>query len=51
VESMGTGEKATVKIAPKYGYGKEGNNLFSVSGDSYLEYDIELVDFVKEKGS
>jgi len=51
VEGMKKGEKAIVTLNAKYGYGSEGNAQFGIPGDSKLEYEVELVDFVKEKAS
>jgi len=50
-QSMKKGEKALVTIKPNYGFGEQGNQEKGVPPNATLQYDIEMVSFVKEKES
>jgi len=53
VMQMKRGEKALVSISPSYGFGAQGSPQpkAAVPGDARLEYEIELVSFIKAKES
>ncbi len=46
---MKKGEKARFKIRSDYAYGEKGNSEKNVPPNTALTYEIELVDFTKEK--
>jgi FK506-binding protein 4/5 len=50
-ESMKKGEKALVTIQPKYAFGEQGNAEKGVPANTPVQYDMELVSFIKEKES
>jgi FKBP-type peptidyl-prolyl cis-trans isomerase len=45
LKKMKKGERASVRVASEYGYGKEGNSKLGIPSNAALVYDIELVDF------
>jgi FKBP-type peptidyl-prolyl cis-trans isomerase len=45
IKSMKKGEKAVFTVAPKYGFGSDGNSSKNVPPNEYIKYEIELVDF------
>jgi len=49
VESMKKGEICKAKIKPQYAYGEQGNDELNILPNATLEYEIELLDFTKEK--
>jgi FK506-binding protein 4/5 len=51
VESMKQGEKAWFKVLPNYGYGAKGNEALNVPANATLIYEVELLEFTKEKAS
>jgi len=46
---MNKKEHSTIKMAPKWGYGKTGNKEYGIEADATLEFDIALGDFEKQK--
>ena len=50
LETMKKGEKALVTIEGPYSF-KETNKQFNVEKDTKIQYEVELVDFTKEKSS
>ena len=51
VGTMKKGEQATFTFQPKYGFGAEGDKEKGVPPDAVLLYEVELVEFEKEKES
>jgi len=51
VESMKQGEHALLTLLPKYAYGEKGNELKQVPANAKLQYDVELLELIKEKES
>jgi len=51
VATMKKGERSLVTIQPKYAYGEKGDPSKGVPPNAAVQYEVELVDFVKEKES
>src|SRR5690606_38024065 len=51
VKEMKKGEKCLITVQPKYAYGDAGDESKGVTPGSKLVYELELVDFTKEKQS
>jgi len=51
IGTMKKGEQATFTFQPKYGFGAEGDSSKGVPPNAVLQYDIELIDFEKDKES
>ena len=47
LEKMKKGEKAEITVEPKYGYGEEGSEEYSIPANATLQYEIDLIDFKK----
>jgi len=51
VQSMKKTEKAFLTIKPSYAYGDHGNSTLNVPAHAVLRYEVELVEYEKEKDS
>jgi FK506-binding protein 4/5 len=51
VQKFRKGEKALLTIKPQYAFGEAGNPPLNVPPNATVQYEVELVDFVKEKDS
>jgi len=49
--SMKKGEIASVKVAPKYGFGEGGNSQLGIPPSTSLLYELEMIEFEKGKES
>ncbi|XP_070566241.1 peptidyl-prolyl cis-trans isomerase FKBP4-like [Ptychodera flava] len=51
LQKMKKGEKASLVLAPKYAFGKDGKAEFNVPGNATVNYEVRLKDFEKAKES
>jgi len=51
VTNMKKGEKALVTVKPEYAFGKEGRKDVQIPPNEIVQYEVELLEFDKEKGS
>lgn len=49
LEKFKEGEKSRLVIKPEYAFGSAGNDKFGIPGGATVEYEVELVTFVKVK--
>lgn len=49
LEKFKEGEKSRLVIAPEYAFESAGNEAFGIPGDATVEYEVELLTFVKVK--
>ena len=49
VQKMKKGEKSLLNIKPQYAYGAQGNEALHVPANASVQYELELVDYEKEK--
>jgi FK506-binding protein 4/5 len=51
IQQMKKGEKALITVKPQYAYGSEGNSELKIPPNETVQYELELIDYVKEKES
>lgn len=49
LERFKEGEKSRLEIKSEYAFGEKGNEAFNIPGDATVEYEVELLTFVKVK--
>lgn len=49
LEKFKEGEKSRLIIAPEYAFGSAGNESFGIPGGATVEYEVELLTFIKTK--
>lgn len=49
IQKMEKGEKAQLRLKPKYAFGAEGNKEFNIPADAQVQYHVHLKDFEQAK--